>query len=83
MALSENLPAWGSVSQNQLYLTGAYDYITGDAVSVDRNEDVYGLTIAGCAVSPNTDDDITENYDKWVGFSAKWGDVIKAWKAYY
>ena len=26
--------------------------------------------------------DITENYDKWVGFSAKWGDVIKAWKAY-
>ncbi len=83
MALSENLPAWGSVSQNQLYLTGAYDYISGDTVSVDRNEDVYGLTIAGCAVSPNTDYDITENYDKWVGFSAKWGDVIKACKAYY
>lgn len=41
------------------------------------------LTIAGCAVSPNTDYDITENYDKWVGFSAKWGDVIKACKAYY
>lgn len=50
---------------------------------MDRNEDVHGLTIAGCAVYPNTDDDITENYDKWVGFLEKWGDVIKAWNAYY
>lgn len=86
MGTEENSPLdgkWKSINQKQLYLTGAYDYVSGDTVSVDRNEDVYGLTIAGCAVSPNTDDDITENYDKWVGFSAKWGDVIKAWKAYY
>ncbi len=80
---SENLPSWGNVSANQLYLTGGYDYISGDAVSVDRSEDVFGLTIAGCAVYPNQENDITENYEKWVGFSSRWGDVIKAWKDYY
>lgn len=86
MGTEENSPLdgkWKSINQNQLYLTGAYDYISGETVAVERSEGVYGLTIAGCAVSPNTDYDITENYDKWVGFSAKWGDVIKAWKDYY
>ncbi len=83
MAGTETIPSWSNVTQKQLYLTGGYDYISGDTLSVEREEDVYGLTIAGCAVSPNTESDITENYEKWVDFSSRWGDVIKAWKAYY
>ncbi|MBQ6028702.1 MAG: hypothetical protein IJL24_04160, partial [Treponema sp.] len=81
---TENIPSWGNVSQNQLYLTGGYDYISGNTVSVDRSEDVYGLTIATSTVNPErTDIDLLDHYDNWVGFSSKWGDVIKAWKAYY
>ncbi len=83
MAGTENIPNWGNITANQWYLTGSKDFIYDQPVTVERSEDVYGLTIASSAVSPNTGDDITENYDKWVGFSAKWGDVIKAWKAYY
>ena len=81
---TESIPSWGNVSQKQFYLTGGYDYISGDAVSVDRSEDVFGLTIASSAVYPQEQEfDITENYEKWVDFSSRWGDVIKAWKAYY
>lgn len=81
---TESIPSWGNVSQKQFYLTGGYDYISGDAVSVDRSEDVFGLTIASSAVYPQEQEfDITENYEKWVDFSSRWGDVIKAWKTYY
>ena len=80
---TENIPTWGNVNQKQLYLTGGYDYISGETLAVEREEDVYGLTIASSAVYPNTDSDITEYYDNWVDFSSRWGDVIKAWKAYY
>ncbi len=83
MALSETIPTWSNVTQKQLYLTGGYDYISGETLAVEREEDVYGLTIASSAVYPNTDSDITEYYDNWVDFSSRWGDVIKAWKAYY
>jgi hypothetical protein len=86
MGAEENSPLdgkWKSINQKQLYLTGGYDYISGDAVSVDRSEDVFGLTIASSAVYPNQENDITENYEKWVDFSSRWGDVIKAWKTYY
>ena len=80
---AETIPTWGNVSQKQLYLTGGRDYIHDQAVDVEWSEDVYGLTIASSAVYPNTDSDITEYYDNWVGFSSRWGEVIKAWKAYY
>lgn len=80
---AETIPTWGNVSQKQLYLTGGRDYIYDQAVDVEKSEDVYGLTIASSAVYPNTDSDITEYYDKWVDFSSRWGEVIKAWKAYY
>ncbi len=30
MALSETIPTWSNVTQKQLYLTGGYDYISGD-----------------------------------------------------
>ena len=83
MALSETIPTWSNVTQKQLYLTGGRDYIYDQDVEVERSEDVYGLTIASSAVYPNTESDITENYEKWVDFSSRWGDVIKAWKAYY
>ncbi|MBQ9627474.1 MAG: hypothetical protein IJR40_09915, partial [Treponema sp.] len=80
---AETIPTWGNVSQKQLYLTGGRDYIYDQAVDVEKSEDVYGLTIASSAVYPNTDSDITEYYDNWLDFSSKWGEVIKAWKAYY
>lgn len=83
MAGTENIPNWGNVTANQLYLTGGYDYISGETLTVERSEDVYGLTIASSAVYPNQENDITENYEKWVDFSSRWGDVIKAWKTYY
>lgn len=81
---TETIPTWGNVSQKQLYLTGGRDYIYDQDVEVEKSEDVYGLTIASSAVYPKDQEfDITENYEKWVDFSSRWGDVIKAWKAYY
>ena len=83
MARAENIPTWGDITANQLYLTGGKDFISDKPVTVERSEDVYGLTIASSAVYPDTKDDILPNYYDWTGFSSKWGDVIKAWKAYY
>ena len=82
---AENIPNWGSVSDKQLYLTGGYDYISGETVAVEPSEEeIYGLTIASSAVYPDDPkNDILPNYYDWTGFSAKWGDVIRAWKAYY
>ena len=84
MALSETIPTWSNVTQKQLYLTGGYDYISGETLAVEREEDVYGLTISSSAVYPDDPkDDILPNYDDWTGFSSKWGEVIKAWRPYY
>lgn len=88
MARAENFPAggkwsWGDITPNQLYLTGGRNFINDDIVAVERPDDVFGLTISGCAVYPGTVADVTEYYDSWFDFSTNWGEVIKAWKAYY
>ena len=80
---------WTSVTANQMYLTGQKDFLTGQAVSVENDEDIYGMTIV--ASSRRSVDksgqlrpypaasDTVKNYDDWTGFSAKWGQVINAW----
>ncbi len=48
------------------------------------DKQLYLTAIASSAVYPDDPkNDILPNYYEWTGFSAKWGDVIKAWKAYY
>ena len=88
-AYEENNPIdgkWKSASPNQLYLTGGVDYISGKTITVDRTEDVFGLTIVGCSVYAAPDEadyDVVRNYNEWTGFSSKWGQVINAWFAFY
>lgn len=81
-ALGEKSYAWTNVSPNQLYITGGVDYISGKAVAVDRSENVFGLTIVACPVFSDPSElgyDVVRNYDKWTGFSTKWGQVINEW----
>ena len=83
MARAENIPKWENITANQLYLTGGKDFISDQTVTVERSEDIYGLTIASSAVYPDTKNDILPNYYDWTGFSSKWGEVIKAWREFY
>ncbi|MBO7122879.1 MAG: hypothetical protein J6V90_06325 [Treponema sp.] len=87
-APSETPPAWADVTQNQMYLTGKKDYLTGESVAVENgnDDDIYGLTIVGSQrMLPNGNpasdgNNAVKNYYDWTGFSEKWGDVIEAWR---
>ncbi len=75
--------AWTSVTDYQTYLTGKKDFISGETVATEEDDEAYGLSIVGSVWGGAKDEDNPIlHYDDWTGFSTKWGQVIKAWREY-
>lgn len=88
-AQGDNGVEWTNITANQMYHTNQPDLYSGEAVSVEFSEDIYGMTIAasrkwgfnksGQLVPYPANMDTVKNYYDWTGFSQKWGQVINYW----
>ena len=75
---------WTNITENQMYHTGQKDFLSDKPVTVENNDDIYGMTIVGSkrvltGKAIPDEYNAVKNYYNWTGFSEKWGQVINAW----
>ena len=77
ITVSSRKNAWSKQTENQMYLTGGKDFISGETIETELSGDFYGITITTQEIYKQLN--CTGNYNNFTGYSSKWGRVIAAW----